>query len=338
MSIPSPAPRFSPETQPIPGLVSVVIPTYNRARFIVQAVESVLDQTYRNFEVIVVDDGSTDHTEALIRERFGQNKRVRYIRQKNSERCEARNNGIRNSRGEFIAFLDSDDLWRPDKLEKQMECFSRHPDTDLVFSDFSYIDDEGRPVAGPVHPNYDEVEMRGYFNTLVGRNLIGAHTPLIRRSIFEKSGLFSLDWEIMMGEDWEMWARIAYHGRIRFLPQIAALCRKHPSNTMVPVTASVYATIVRKILRATDPGDHPKIRRLASGSYIDLVELDLKREGWQPAFKAMIAGIRLLGRPLIREAFAPSKHWLMASLIMGPKLYMKIWQARSRARGNAPHA
>lgn len=112
-------------------LVSVIIPTYNRASLITQAVDSVLARSYRSVEIIVVDDGSTDETEAVLA-RYGHS--IRFIRQPNLGRSEARNTGLEAARGTLVAWLDSDNYWHPGKLAAQVDYLERHPDTGLVFT------------------------------------------------------------------------------------------------------------------------------------------------------------------------------------------------------------
>ena len=125
------------------NLVSVVIPTYNRATELPSAIESVLGQTYPSVEVIIVDDGSTDGTEALIQTRFP---RVRYLRQSNRGPAAARNAGIKAASGPYIAFLDSDDRWMPQKLERQIGLLRERPEVGLVFSTVRFVSRRGRPV------------------------------------------------------------------------------------------------------------------------------------------------------------------------------------------------
>jgi glycosyltransferase involved in cell wall biosynthesis len=124
----------------IEPLVSVIIPTYNCGKYIVQSIESVLKQTYEKIEIIVVDDGSTDDT-PLKMSRYREN--IVYIRQKNQGSSKSRNIGMSHSKGEYIAFLDADDRWHPRKLEMQVRCFQEVHDIGLVFTDFSRIDMEG---------------------------------------------------------------------------------------------------------------------------------------------------------------------------------------------------
>lgn len=120
-------------TQP---LITVIIPAYNCEDFIRHAIESVLNQTYRNIELIVVDDGSTDRTPQVV-SRYGDN--VKYIKQANGGVSKSRNTGIRHSRGEYIAFLDADDIWDRNKLEIQMICFRKYPEVKMIFSGFRHM-------------------------------------------------------------------------------------------------------------------------------------------------------------------------------------------------------
>ncbi|OPX92407.1 MAG: Hyaluronan synthase [Pelotomaculum sp. PtaB.Bin104] len=129
------------------GLVSVVIPTYNRAGLIERAVDSVLNQDYRQIEVIVVDDGSRDDTPERVGKRYKQDERVRFFRIPNSGVCGARNRGLKEVRGEYIAMLDSDDYWLPGKLTLQIGILDAHPDLSMVWSDMDAIDSSGRVIA-----------------------------------------------------------------------------------------------------------------------------------------------------------------------------------------------
>src|SRR5215471_9220074 len=124
-------------------LVSVVIPTYNRADYIGETIESVLQQTYSNIEIIVIDDGSTDNTAQVV-ERFES--RVRYVRQENAERGASRNHGLRLAQGEFISFLDSDDLWMPSKAAAAVSLLQENPAIGLVCTDAVQIDGQGKEV------------------------------------------------------------------------------------------------------------------------------------------------------------------------------------------------
>ncbi len=186
-------------------MVSVVITSYNYGRYLALCVGSALGQTYRNIEVIIVDDGSTDDTGEVAR-KFLSDPRVRYIRQKNAGQANAKNSGIRAATGEFIAFLDSDDFWETNKLEKQMPLFS-DPRVGVVYSRARYIDGKGVPIdltlAGEhLLPRSGRVTEHLFFD-----NFVPFSSAVVRRECVGKAGIF--DESIKMGIDWDLWLRIS---------------------------------------------------------------------------------------------------------------------------------
>lgn len=195
-------------------MISVVIPTYNRAHFISRAIHSALNQTYQEFEIIVVDDGSTDNTEQVVK-KFSD-KRIVYIRHEvNKGVSAARNTGIKISRGEFIAYLDNDDEWLPDKLEKQITKFNALSDNfAIVYSGAYNVLNKTEEIVSEVTPY-----LRGKIYTIFLKGCIfDPTTAMIRKSCFEKSGLF--DESLSSCHDWDMWIRIAKHYEIDFVPDI----------------------------------------------------------------------------------------------------------------------
>src|SRR5690348_13004759 len=124
-------------------LVSAAITTYNRARYLPEAIESILAQTIRDLEIVVVDDGSTDDTDAVVAPYLG---RVRYVRQANGGRAAARNAAVRLARGELIGFCDSDDRWLPDRLERQLQALESWPEVGMVHGQVELVDDAGRAL------------------------------------------------------------------------------------------------------------------------------------------------------------------------------------------------
>ncbi len=137
-------------------LVSVIIPTFNRAYCVGKAIDSVRTQTYQNTEILVIDDGSTDNTRDLIERSYGDDPRVRYFVHANCGVTATRNRGIALCRGDFVALLDSDDTWSPWKLELQLACFRHHPEVGMVWSDMDAVNPGG------------EVVSRSYLRTLYG--------------------------------------------------------------------------------------------------------------------------------------------------------------------------
>jgi len=196
--------------------VSVIIPTYNRSAFISKAVSSVLKQTYRDYEIIIIDDGSTDATAAII-ERFNGDK-IKYIYQSHKGRSSARNKGVAKSNGDYIAFLDSDDVWLPEKLAIQVKAMDDTPKCGLAYTD-AFMEDI----------NGDNIEQRSkkyscpsgdVFAQLYNWNFISTSTSMIRREIVDSCGLFNE--EFGGAEDYDLWLRIAAKHEILFIDKILA--------------------------------------------------------------------------------------------------------------------
>jgi len=183
-------------------MVSVVIPTYNREESIGKSVNSVLEQTYRDLEVIVVDDGSTDNTEAVLREI--SDKRLIYVKQNNAGACVARNRGLKMAKGEYIALHDSDDVWHPDKLEKQVSVLSS-TGADLVFCKYNRNEPGKEPKKAPVQ--YKE----GFLNPVKTVYGIGTQTIIAKQEVFRE---FLFDVDMPRFQDLELLFRISKKYRI----------------------------------------------------------------------------------------------------------------------------
>jgi len=206
--------------------VSVIIPTYNGAAFAVEAVDSVLAQTRPPDEIIVIDDGSTDDTQSRLA-RYAD--RIRYIRQSNGGVANARNHGIQESRGSLIAFLDGDDRWLPEKLERQLECLAAHPEADLIHTNFLHWNDHTGELT-PVKPGLERYT-GSCFQEFFWRCGVKTSTVLLTRRCLERVGLF--DEHIPGGgsvEDFDLFLRVARHFQLAFVPEPLALYRHHGSN------------------------------------------------------------------------------------------------------------
>ncbi len=200
-------------------LVSVVIPTYNRADLLPQALESVFSQTYGRVEVLVVDDGSTDTTASVL-DSYGQ--RLRWFRQANAGPSAARNRGIAEAQGTYVAFLDSDDLWLPTKLEQQVAVFREHPGTGMVGGGCRYIDAAGHPLPGETRcPPVLPLEDFQIFTALPG----SASNATIRKDVLDHVGGF--DPTLLRAEDRDLWIRIAERYPVRGVPEPTVLIRVH---------------------------------------------------------------------------------------------------------------
>lgn len=191
-------------------LISVVIPCYNRADRLPVCVESVLGQTYRNIEVLVVDDGSGDNTPALFE--GPRDPRLRYLRyEENRGACYARNYGAAHAQGAYLAFQDSDDTWRPEKLEKQL-AFLQETGSDLVFCGMRRIPERGEPFYYPVHDFHPENALADFLE----ENRAGTQTMLMKRSVWEA---LRFDESFRRYQDWDFGIRAAGRFRLAYLPQ-----------------------------------------------------------------------------------------------------------------------
>ena len=183
--------------------MSVVIPTYNLARFLPEAVASVRAQGWPDIETIVVDDGSTDETPDLL-ERLSREGGVRWFRQENAGAAAARNRGIREARKAWVAFLDADDFWLAGKLAAQFEALESRPS-----ARFSYTDVRLRGEGGAETDLACGTTDRPLLPQMLAGNMFATPTAVVRRDCFDRVGLF--DARLRTGEDWDMWMRLAAH-------------------------------------------------------------------------------------------------------------------------------
>lgn len=216
--------------------VSVIIPTYNRAHVIARAVQSVLEQTYANFELLVVDDGSTDDTKQIIE--YAEDDRIRYIcLEKNGGASHARNVGIQMAECEYIAFLDSDDEWMPEKLERQMQIMRQAPETvGLVYCRMSGVNRKGEVSFCPDLDIAKERLEGNLFSVLMKENMIGTPTVLVRKKCLEQAGGFNESLTCI--EDWELFLRIAQDWEIAFAEE--TLVSVHVSEVSVSQNIAGY--------------------------------------------------------------------------------------------------
>lgn len=204
--------------------VSVIVPTYNRARVLPKAIQSVLDQTFQDFEILVVDDGSTDETQAVVIRQFGD--AVRYFYKENGGVASARNCGIARAWCAYIAFLDSDDLWLPQKLALQVAYLDQHPNIALAFSD-TLRSREGEILPQTffqIHP-----PAGGHvFQHLMQDNFIATLTVVVRKAALDEVGSFENYY--ITSEDYDLWLRIAARFQIGYIDQPLAIYSYSPDS------------------------------------------------------------------------------------------------------------
>lgn len=204
------------------ALVSVVIPTFNHGQFIQETLESVFTQTYRNIEIIVVDDGSTDNTFDLLSQ---YRNRIKIIKQDNKGVASARNRGFLESTGEYIQFIDADDLLVSTKFEIQLDYLNKNKHINLVYSDFLFFNTKNKNNTYSPDFKYETINI---FPKLLNYNFIWIQTVLIRRSLFNKLKGFKGKGDYLLGvDDWEFVLRAAYTEKeIGFIPEVLVLIRR----------------------------------------------------------------------------------------------------------------
>lgn len=191
------------------GLISCIITTYNRKNTIKRAIDSVLNQTYRNIELIIVDDASTDGTFEYVAELYGDDDRIIYIiNEENTGVSEARNIAVKSARGSWIAFQDSDDEWLPEKLEKQVALIDdSDKEIGLIYCKWKVLFQDGRELEWPASHIPDWYKSGYIFFPLLHSSLVSTQTFLLKKEIFQRVGGF--DPSCKAAEDWELCTRIA---------------------------------------------------------------------------------------------------------------------------------
>lgn len=210
-------------TKSMANTVSAIIPVYNGKDVICSAIDSIISQTRPADEIIIIDDGSTDSTEAVVA-RYGD--AVRYIRQDNAGPAAARNHGIRCANSDLVAFLDSDDVWLPDKLQKQVSALLHDDTIGLVASGYVFCSKDMQNKRPHVVEKLDKRLIS--CSDLLGENYIGTSTVVVRRECFHKVGFF--DESMHFGEDWNMWLRIARHYHVAYVALPLCNYREHESS------------------------------------------------------------------------------------------------------------
>jgi glycosyltransferase involved in cell wall biosynthesis len=243
----------------IPGKVSIIMPCYNAVRYLDDAINSLRGQTYHNIEILAVNDGSTDETQARLEQQAADDSRVRIFAQKNSGPSAARNVGLRHVNGEFVCFLDADDVYLPNKIERQVLFLNAHPHVDLVYSDYYTGDAQLNLTALTAvritQPDTVEaVGMRNWFPPLV---------PMFRRRTMEAVGGF--DESFRMAEDWDYWIRCAKVGVFAYLPGPMVIYRTHDAQVHHDMDKMFRAG--KQVLKKHFKSDPPRYQRALASWY-----------------------------------------------------------------------
>lgn len=292
-----------PQAKPLP-LVSVVIPTYQRPTFLGRAIESVLKQTYANWELLVIDDNDPEsearrETEAFM-QRFKNDARIRYLKHEcNKGGAAARNTGIEQARGEYVAFLDDDDEWLPEKLEAQLEAFHYAPNVTVVVT--------GRKIVNGDQIRHAYPAKQGIvFPHILGVNFVGPTTAVLcRKRALDQIGGF--DAQLAAAQDWDLYIRLAQLGEFRSIPTTLMVYYEHKDIRITQNFDSKIAALNRIYLKyQSDYLKYPKERSRFAFEFgkrsLEFGYMHVAKEKFASALRADARNVRA---PL---------YWLLASL------------------------
>lgn len=308
-------------------LISVLMPSYNHDRFIRAAVDSVLAQTYKSLQIVIVDDASTDNSADEIRS-IVDGRVVHKILPENLGACEAMNVGLSMCDGTYIAVCNSDDLWIPTKLEQQLEAFRDSPNVGAVFSDVEWIDDLGNPLSEADAPSFEAVfkqPNRSRFtwmrDLIEGGNRLCHPSVLIRREVYEKVGFYNNFYRQL--PDLDMWLRVLQHYEIFVMPEKLVDFRIHANNTSRPSPTTSNRSINEHRLILVD-----MMRRITPQNfYAAFGFTDVSASNDASSFKFEIATYLLDHRGLYERMFNQ----------LGSEILLEIPQKEIVRRGLSAH-
>jgi glycosyltransferase involved in cell wall biosynthesis len=289
---------------PEPVRVSAVTPIFNRVRYLPECLDSVLAQDFPGVEHVLVDDGSTDETpEVLARYRAARGDRVRPFRQENRGQSEAWNRCVEEARGEYVAFLDSDDAWLPGKLRREIPLLDADPGAGLLYAALEQVDAEGRP--SPVRPSRRATPSGWILPHLLRHNVMNTGTVIVRRALLREAGRF--DPACRYSNDWDMWLRVCLRVRVLYDPVPSCRVRRHADQLTADREriAEGWVKLLEDNLRRMEtlaPEHLPLARRALASHHLRRARRAL-REGRRADMEASIArareldsvGLRVLG-------------------------------------------
>lgn len=270
--------------------ISVVIPVYNGARYLAEALESVFAQTYSDYEVVCVDDGSTDASVRIIK---GFGNRIALVQQRNAGGCAARNEGVRRSSGPYAAFLDQDDRWYPRKLEQQVKALDANPDAVLALCNSDRMDTEGRLLQVGATVTERPGLLTEPLGRLIGEDQLLSSAIMVRREAFARAGMF--DEHLHGFEDFDLAARLRQEGRFLFIEEPGMCYRineggQSQSGGLRIIRSRERFLLKMKDLYAADAEKQALIRLMLADCYSDW--------GW----REVGAGNSRAGREKLRQS------------------------------------
>jgi glycosyltransferase involved in cell wall biosynthesis len=313
--------------------ISVIVPAYNAEKTVLETITSVLNQTFSDFELIVINDGSTDQTLELLS--TVKDHRLKIFSYPNGGVPVARNRGLSHATGDFIAFLDADDLWTPDKLELQLATLQQHPDAGVVYSWAYYMDEEGESFHAD-NPIFFAGNVCA--ELLVRDFIVSGSNCLIRRQAIESVGEF--DPSIPGADDWDYWIRLALHWPFVVVPKLQIFYRQSLGSVSSKVEAmeTNNLRVIEKGFQAAPPEMQSLKNHSLANTYRYSAHLYLTRVGSadaaKQATKKLWMAIRLYS-PILRESW--TRNLLIKSLLIrliSPRISHPLIQFISKLRTN----
>jgi len=297
--------------------VSVVMAAKNYARFLPQAIESVIAQTFHDWELVIIDDGSTDDTPLSVKP-FLVDHRVKYVQSDKLGQSRAKNLGARLARGEFIAYLDADDAWLPTKLEKQLALLTSSPAVGVCFTQRTLIDESGQ-----TRPTNDLPAPRGkVLAEIFARNFVCFSSVMVRRTVFDHVGLFDPQWDLSI--DYDLWLRVAKFYEFDFVDEPLVLYRTGHGNLSQKLADRVVTAeaIMTRAVRRND------------------LDPELIGEGYASTFRALAYTVRKSEPREALKWYARALAWggVTRETVKGLIRTALIWAGRQRESGSAENA
>ena len=311
-----------------PVTASVVMPCFNAERYLDEAVRSVMGQTLPGVELIVVDDGSSDRSPqivAALQREFGD--RIAAVSQANAGPYAARNRGLAQARGEFVAFLDADDWWAPDCLQKLHAALADDPDAALAYCGWQNVGLPGGRGAPYVPPDYELEDKAARFLRAAAPWPI--HAALVRRSVMQEVGGFDLDLPTCM--DYDLWLRIGVARRIRLVPEVLAFYRHHQGGQITSTQwrqARNSWIVKRKFVR-----QHPQlVRHLSAAELRDLIDGSLLRRGYDNFWRRDLdSAQRIFRMSLVKGGWRAKDLVYLLPSLLPPALFRRLVSRRDRS-------
>ncbi len=291
-------------------LVSIIIPTYNRAHRIKRALESVVSQKFSNWEIIVVDDGSVDNTREVI-ESIGVDTRIKYYYKENQERSIARNFGIAKSNGRYINFLDSDDIQLPNHLSTFANTLKESADADVIHLGFQTVDSTGQTLV--VREDLPDIDVQ---KVMFRENILHGNAIFIKREILNSYGFLDSP-EAFLSEDWYLWVKLLPRFRFVYDRTVTSSVIEHEErslNTIDPIKLIGCTELIISSLKEDEVFNKLPGRGIFYGAQLTFLTLTLSqhKEHWKKTIKYLLLGI--IEYPLVvieRRFLASIKHLLI---------------------------